>query len=52
MVRLKDKRVDEINLSMPFQFQYGAIEGVKHGKEGTTELKFQFQYGAIEGLSM
>ncbi len=32
-----------------FQFQYGAIKGLKRFGITTTKVKFQFQYGAIKG---
>ncbi len=40
-----------ILLSLWFQFQYGAIEGLSANRERAYLLLFQFQYGAIEGAS-
>ena len=39
----------ESSVKIEFQFQYGAIEGLKQVRELEAEMEFQFQYGAIEG---
>ena len=32
-----------------FQYQYGAIKGIKNGLGDYQEITFQYQYGAIKG---
>ena len=36
-------------MGLPFQFQYGAIEGGSLPGNSGSPMPFQFQYGAIEG---